>query len=87
VQAVVANMISIFRKMSPHHYDQYIEHFHVQDPAGRSDLVLILSNTFFILSKLFFFCVGKNVKVVLRPVKDSWGLLMELRKTLAKHSN
>ena len=41
-QAVVANMISIFRKMSPGHYDQYIHNFNVNDPAGRCDLVTIL---------------------------------------------
>jgi hypothetical protein len=40
-QAVVANMISIFRKMSPAHYDQYIHNFNVNDPAGRCDLVTV----------------------------------------------
>ena len=40
-QAVVANMISIFCKMTPRHYDQYIEHFRADKPAGRCDLVTI----------------------------------------------
>ena len=47
-QAVVANMISIFRKMSPGHYDQYIHNFNVNDPAGRCDLVTILFKKNFI---------------------------------------
>ena len=34
-------MISIFSEMTPAHYDEYIDHFHVEDPAGRCDLVMI----------------------------------------------
>ena len=44
LQAVVANMISIFCKMTPRHYDQYIEHFRADKPAGRCDLVIIHFN-------------------------------------------
>ncbi len=38
-QATVANMVGLFRVMSARHYDQYIDGFHVETPAGRSDLV------------------------------------------------
>ena len=39
-------MISIFCKMTPRHYDQYIEHFHLEDPAGRCDLVKKIQKKF-----------------------------------------
>lgn len=38
VQAVVSNMLALFKIMNPRHYSQYIENF-PQDAAGRSDLL------------------------------------------------
>ena len=37
--AVVTNMVSLFRLMSPQHFSQYIQHFKPEDEAGRQNLL------------------------------------------------
>jgi dedicator of cytokinesis protein 1 len=39
IKAVVANMICLLHSMNPKHYDHYINHFEVETPAGRSNLI------------------------------------------------
>ena len=37
--AVVTNMVSLLRLMSPQHFSQYIQHFKPEDEAGRQNLL------------------------------------------------
>ena len=37
--AVVTNMVSLFRLMSPQHFSQYIQHFRPEEEAGRQNLL------------------------------------------------
>ena len=40
--AVVTNMVSLFRLMSPQHFGHYIQHFRPEEEAGRQNLLDIL---------------------------------------------
>ena len=65
--AVVTNMVSLFRLMSPQHFGQYIQHFRPEEEAGRQNLLDFVMEVL-LMFKVWLYAVSIG-NYILKPTR------------------